>query len=45
MVYKVDTKYALILNPDIICEKNYFENLKSYLDNKLDFSIPDHNIW
>ncbi len=36
---KVDTKYALILNPDIICEKNYFENLKSYLDNKLDFSI------
>ena len=23
------TKYALILNPDIVCEKNYFENLKN----------------
>jgi GT2 family glycosyltransferase len=36
---KVDTKYALILNPDIVCEKNYFENLKVYLNNELDFSI------
>ena len=36
---KVDTKYALILNPDIICEKNYFENIKNYLNDELDFSI------
>ena len=36
---KVDTKYALILNPDIVCEKNYFENIKSYLNDELDFSI------
>ena len=36
---KVDTKYALILNPDIICEKNYFVNLKNYLNDELDFSI------
>jgi len=36
---KVDTKYALILNPDIVCEKNYFENLKVYLNSELDFSI------
>ncbi len=36
---KIDTKYALILNPDIVCEKNYFENLKIYLNGELDFSI------
>ena len=36
---KVDTKYALILNPDIVCENNYFENLKIYLNSELDFSI------
>ena len=36
---KVHTKYALILNPDIVCEKNYFENLKNYLNDELDFSI------
>ena len=36
---KVDTKYALILNPDIICERDYFENLKIYLNDELDFSI------
>ena len=36
---KVDTNFALILNPDTVCEKNYFENLKVYLNNELDFSI------
>ena len=29
---KVNTNYALILNPDLICEKDYFENLKIYLN-------------
>ncbi len=38
-LHKVDTNYALILNPDIVCEKSYFENLKIYLNNELDFSI------
>jgi len=38
-LHKVDTKYVLILNPDIVCEKNYFENLKIYLNGELDFSI------
>ena len=36
---KVDTKYALILNPDIVCEKNYFQNIQNYLNDNLDFTI------
>ena len=36
---KTNTKYALILNPDIICDQNYFINIKKYLDGKIDFSI------
>ena len=36
---KVKTKYALILNPDIICDKNYFHNINTYLDGSVDFSI------
>ena len=36
---KVNTNYALILNPDLICEKDYFENLKIYLNKDLNFSI------
>ena len=35
----VKTKYALIFNPDIICEKNFFSSIQKYLDGKLDFSI------
>ena len=36
---KVKTNYALILNPDVICDENFFINIKKYLQNDLDFSI------
>ena len=36
---KVDTKFALISNPDTIYEKNFFENIKIYLNDKFNFSI------
>ncbi len=36
---KVKTKYALILNPDIICDSNYFHNVNNYLDGSVDFAI------
>jgi N-acetylglucosaminyl-diphospho-decaprenol L-rhamnosyltransferase len=34
-----NTDFALILNPDVVCESNFFENIKLYLDKKLNFSI------
>ena len=33
------TDYALILNPDIICEKKFFNNLSKIISKKIDFSI------
>ena len=33
------TKYALILNPDIVCERNFFSNIEKYLEGKIDFTI------
>jgi N-acetylglucosaminyl-diphospho-decaprenol L-rhamnosyltransferase len=33
------TDYALILNPDIICEKRFFSNLSKIINNKINFSI------
>ena len=36
---KVKTKYALILNPDSICEKNFFTNLKNNLNKIKDFHL------
>ena len=35
----VKTKYALISNPDVIYEEDFFNNLKTYIDEKTDFSI------
>ena len=35
----VKTKYALILNPDLICKENYFKNIQKYLNNESDYSI------
>ena len=35
----VKTKYALILNPDIICGNDFFLNLKIYLDGNINFSL------
>ena len=36
---KVKTKYALILNPDVILEKNFFDEIVNYLDEKINFHI------
>ena len=33
------TRYALILNPDVVCGQDYFKNIEKYIDNKADFSI------
>ena len=33
------TKYALILNPDIICDNSFFNNIQKYLKGNIDFSI------
>ena len=34
-----ETDFALVANPDIIFEKDFFEKIKDYLDQDLDFSI------
>ena len=36
---KVDTKYALILNPDTILEQNTFENFIGFVNQFSDFAI------
>ncbi len=36
---KINTKFALTLSPDTILDKNFFENLKTYLNSNLEFSI------
>ena len=36
---KVTTDYALILNPDIICDKNFFKNLSNIISSKKNFNI------
>ena len=35
----VNTKYALISNPDVIYDKSFFENINFYLNEKINFSI------
>jgi len=35
----VKTKYALILNPDVIVEKNFFEEMNIYFEKKIDFHL------
>ena len=47
---KVKTNFSLILNPDIICEKNFFENIIQYLNDEFEYSIIgsqylDNTIW
>ena len=47
---KVKTKYALILNPDVILEKNFFNEIQAYLNEKTSFHIigikyKDDNTW
>ena len=36
---QVKTKYALILNPDIICSNDFFSNITKYLEGNIDFSL------
>ena len=35
----VETKYALILNPDVICEKDFFNNIVDVINQTKDFTI------
>ena len=36
---KISTQFALTLSPDTVCNKNFFENIKLYLNEKIKFSI------
>ena len=36
---KVKTNYALILNPDTVCEDNFFLNINKYLSGNFDFTL------
>jgi len=36
---KVQTKYALILNPDVILEKDFFKEINKYLNQQINFHI------
>ena len=42
---KINTKFALALSPDTILDKNFFENLKTYLNGNLEFSILGVNFY
>ena len=33
------TNFVFISNPDVICEKNFFLKIDSYIENKIDFTI------
>tara|TARA_Y100000590_G_scaffold398817_1_gene481518 strand:+ start:34 stop:942 length:909 start_codon:yes stop_codon:yes gene_type:complete len=35
----IKSNYALILNPDTICEKNFFKKIQMYLNNNIDYAI------
>ena len=36
---KINTKFVLALSPDTICDKNFFENIKLYLNESLEYSL------
>ena len=42
---QINTKYAFALSPDTILDKDFFENIKIYLDGKFDFSILGVNFY
>jgi len=42
---KINTKFALILSPDTICDQNFFVNISKYFNNKLDFTILGVNFY
>ena len=35
----VKTNYALILNPDVICDKDFFKNIEDVVSKAKDFTI------
>ena len=35
----VETKYVLILNPDVICEKDFFSNVPDVINETEDFAV------
>jgi len=35
----INTKYALILNPDTVCDNNFFLNIEKFLEGKINFTI------
>ena len=37
-ILKSKTRYVLTLNPDTICSKEFFDNIKIYLNGNIDFS-------
>ncbi len=38
-ISNVKTRYVLVLNPDLICKKNYFEKIQKYLKEEINFHI------
>ena len=36
---KIKTKYVLILNPDVLCDKNLFRNISNLIKKKINFHI------
>ncbi len=36
---KINTKYALILNPDILCDKHLFKNISILISKKINFHL------
>tara|TARA_B110000196_G_scaffold289432_1_gene275047 strand:+ start:674 stop:1567 length:894 start_codon:yes stop_codon:yes gene_type:complete len=35
----LNTEYALVLSPDTVCDENFFEKVKYYLNKNLDYTI------
>jgi len=40
----VKTNYALILNPDVVCHKGFFDEIRLYLNDELNYSIIGTNL-
>jgi N-acetylglucosaminyl-diphospho-decaprenol L-rhamnosyltransferase len=38
-ITKVKTRYVLILNPDLVCMNSYFDKIKNYIDEKVNFHV------
>jgi len=36
---KINNRYVLICNPDVVFKKDYFKNINKYLNNKFQFSV------